>query len=415
MKKYYLSILFVVALLPMNLYAEDKNILGIMDLVAKEGVTQADASILTEFVFDAAYKFGREKYTIIARDQRDKLLEEYKFTFSDLSDDLTSTLQAGKYLSADYMVVGSFTKFGNKFFVVVQIVNVNTTEVEGSARRGAADYEGIEQSVNDCIQELFGFTEPVDIRVERPTEKPSAEKLPASEGFVLVEEGSFQMGSASGESDERPVHTVRISKPFYISKYEVTQKEWREVMGKNPSRFKGDNLPVENVSWYDAVEYCNALSRKEGLKQVYTGSGENIICDFSANGYRLPTEAEWEYAARGGNKSKGYKYSGSNSVGDVGWGDGSDGRSYPVGKKRPNELGIYDMSGNVWEWCWDWYGDHTSGSVTDPRGRSSGSYRVKRGGSQGFRDDTLRTAYRSYNEPSNWVYTIGFRPVRTAE
>ncbi len=167
MKKYYLSILFMVALLPMSLYAGDKNILGIMDLVAKEGVAQSDASILTDFVFDAVYKFGREKYTIIARGQRDYLLEEHEFSFTDLCDEVSCAIQAGKYLSADHVIVGSFTKFGSKFYVVVQIINVNTTEVGGSARRGATDYEGIEQSVNDCIQELFGFTAPEGIRVDR--------------------------------------------------------------------------------------------------------------------------------------------------------------------------------------------------------------------------------------------------------
>ena len=151
MKQRYLSILFMFALLPMSLYAQsgNKKTLGILDLVAKEGVTQSDASILTDFVFDAAYKFGREKYKIIARGQRDELLEEHGFSFSDLCDEVTCAIQAGKYLSADYVIVGSFTKFGSKFYVIVQTINVNTTEGDGSARRGAADYEGIEQSVND--------------------------------------------------------------------------------------------------------------------------------------------------------------------------------------------------------------------------------------------------------------------------
>ena len=412
MKKYFLLILFVVALLPMSLYAEDKNVLGIMDLVAKEGVTQSDASILTDFVFDAAYNFGREKYTIIARDKRDELLEEHKFTFSDLSNEMENTLRAGEYLSADYMIVGSFTKFGSKFFVVVQIVNVNTTEVEGSARRGAADYEGIEQSVNDCIKELFGFTEPEGSIALSP-----AEKLPASGGFVLVEADTFSMGSTGGKSNTEPVHSVTINKPFYMSKYEVTQKQWREIMGTNPSHFLGDDLPVEQVSWYDAVEYCNALSRMEGLTPCYAGFGDNIECDFSVDGYRLPTEAEWEYAARGGNKSRGFKYSGSNRVSDVAWNwENSGKKPHRVGLKKANELGLYDMSGNVWEWCWDRFdwGYYDISPLSDPVGPKVGPNRVMRGDSW-FGGSIFDLFYRFASPPARENPYLGFRIVRTAE
>ncbi|MEW5814402.1 MAG: SUMF1/EgtB/PvdO family nonheme iron enzyme [Spirochaetota bacterium] len=173
-----------------------------------------------------------------------------------------------------------------------------------------------------------------------------APKVP--EGFVLVEAGTFSLGSNAGASDEKPVHTVTISRPFYMSKYEVTQAQWRAVMGSNPSYFKGDDLPVESVNWYEAVEYCNRLSRQEGLTACYSGSGASIRCDFSADGYRLPTEAEWEYAARGGQESRGYAYSGSNSAGGVGWyWNNSGGKTHPVGQKLPNELGLYDLSGNA--------------------------------------------------------------------
>ena len=171
--------------------------------------------------------------------------------------------------------------------------------------------------------------------------------------MIYVEGGTFQMGSTNGGSSEQPIHTVTVSS-FLIGKYEVTQKEWQEVMGYNPSYSEGDNRPVEKVSWYDAVEFCNKLSEKEGLTPAYTINGFDVSCNWSANGYRLPTEAEWEYAAKGGKKSKNYKYSGSDNIDDVAWYDAnSDGRSHDVGTKAPNELGIYDMSGNVWEMCWD--------------------------------------------------------------
>lgn len=254
---------------------------------------------------------------------------------------------------------------------------------------------------------------------------------------VYVAPGSFSMGSTGGDSDE---NIVRITSGFYISKYEVTVKQWREVMGNIPSG-SGDNLPVANVSWYDAVEFCNALSRKEGLKPCYSSSdvsynesrygyyivlvggqkesSSSIYCNFSANGYRLPTEAEWEYAARGGNESRGYKYAGSNSAMEVAWYRANRGRTRrprEVGRKKPNELGLYDMSGNVWEWCWDWHGEYSSSSQTDPSGPSEGVNRVVRGGNYGSLDvSDIRVDNRSCSTPSNKGSKIGFRPVRTAE
>lgn len=183
--------------------------------------------------------------------------------------------------------------------------------------------------------------------------------------MVKVEGGTFQMGSNDGESNERPIHEVTV-KSFYISKYEVTIKEWVEVMGENPSIYERDNLPVQGVSWNNVQDFIKKLNKKTGMK------------------YRLPTEAEWEYAARGGNKSKGYKFSGSNNIDDVAWYTGNSGnKTHPVGTKQPNELGIYDMSGNVWEWCSDWYGSgyYSISPDTNPQGLSSGDSRVNRGGS----------------------------------
>jgi formylglycine-generating enzyme required for sulfatase activity len=244
--------------------------------------------------------------------------------------------------------------------------------------------------------------------------------------MVRVEGGTFQMGTASGgDNDERPVHTVNI-KTFYMGKHEVTQKEWREVMGTTLRQQRdmadrswalygeGDNYPMYYVNWHEAVEYCNKLSIKEGLTPAYRGSGDNITCNWNANGYRLPTEAEWEYAAKGGNGSPGnYTYSGSNSVDAVAWYSTNSGNStHLVGTKTPNSLGIYDMSGNVWEWCWDWYGNYTSGSQTDPRGPVSGAYRVLRGGGWYNSAAYVRSAIRYCDTPSIRYDGYGFRLVR---
>jgi formylglycine-generating enzyme required for sulfatase activity len=206
--------------------------------------------------------------------------------------------------------------------------------------------------------------------------------------MVFVEGGTFQMGSNSGDSDEKPVHTVTVS-GFFMDKTEVTQAEYRKVMGKNPSKFSGcDDCPVENVSWYDAYEYAKKV------------------------GKRLPTEAEWEYAARGGSKSKGYTYSGSNGIDAVGWyDDNSDDKTHPVAQKQPNELGLYDMSGNVWEWCSDRYGSYSSSPQNNPQGPSSGSYRVRRGGGRYYNGNFCRVASRYRSYPDLRYYDRGFRLV----
>ena len=242
--------------------------------------------------------------------------------------------------------------------------------------------------------------------------------------FVFVQGGTFQMGSYT-YSDEEPIHSVTLSS-FWIDKYEVTQEEWETVMTGNnngisatPSWFSGNpNRPVEQVSWYAAIVFCNRKSTQEGLTPAYTINGTNVSCNWSANGYRLPTEAEWEYAARGGNQSNGYTYSGSNTVGNVAWyHDNSSYRTHDVGTKAANELGIYDMSGNVWEWCWDWYwyGSYSSSPSSNPRGPYYGSNRVGRGGSWSYYDGYCRVANRDGNSPGDTGNLLGFRLVRTSE
>jgi len=231
--------------------------------------------------------------------------------------------------------------------------------------------------------------------------------------MVYVEGGTFQMGSDSEEGNrEKPIHSVTLSS-FHIGKYEITQKQWKAVMGSNPSKFKGDNLPVESISWYQAVEFCNKLSQKEGLTPAYTINGRNVTCNWKAIGYRLPTEAEWEYAARGGNRSKGFIYAGSDNLVDVAWYENNSGRkTHEVGIKKANELGIYDMSGNVWEWCWDLYGSYSSDAKTNPSGPDSGSGFVLRGGGWDFRSEFCRSAYRFNDYPDYRDDNFGFRVAR---
>ena len=214
--------------------------------------------------------------------------------------------------------------------------------------------------------------------------------------MVKVEAGSFDMGATSEmenpNEDEKPVHRVTLTNNYYVGKYEVTQALWQAVMGSNPSSFKGYDLPVETVSWDDCQDFISKLNAMTGKR------------------FRLPTEAEWEYAARGGKKSRGYQYSGSNTLDDVAWYYGNSGnKTHVVGTKHPNELGIYDMTGNVIEWCQDWYGSYSSSPQTNPIGAVSGSFRVYRGGGWFYSAGCCRSSSRDYRSPGGRGNYLGLR------
>ncbi|MDR2096000.1 MAG: formylglycine-generating enzyme family protein [Treponema sp.] len=282
----------------------------------------------------------------------------------------------------------------------------------------------------------------------------SASQPPVPDGFVRIPAGTFTMGSPATEAaraDDEVQHQVTVS-GFYMGKYEVTVGEFRRFVNAagykttaetsgggivltdkgwdwkrdanwdNPYFSQGDNQPVVLVSWYDAVEYCNWRSREEGLTPAYMRNGDNVTWNRGANGYRLPTEAEWEYACRAGtsgpfstgsnittnqaNYNGNYPYNG-NAKGEY------RGKTWNVGNGTANPWGLYDMHGNVYEWCWDWYGEYSGGAQTDPEGpASSGTNRLKRGGSWFYDAQYVRSADRSGSTPSNRFYYLGFRLVR---
>jgi formylglycine-generating enzyme required for sulfatase activity len=249
--------------------------------------------------------------------------------------------------------------------------------------------------------------------------------LPIPDNFIHVEGGTFLMGSSNGNSNESPAHEVTVNS-FIIGKYPVTQKEWYEVMGSTvtqqrdmvnklyPLRGVGDNYPMYYVNWYEALEYCNKRSLTEGLSPVYRISKNFAACDWRANGYRLPTEAEWEYAAKGGNMdSIVFDYSGGNSADEAVWYMKNSGdAAHPVGMKKPNSLGLYDMSGNVWEWCWDRFDKYPLDAQTNPRGAYEGSKRVIRGGCWLLPALRARSSFRCSGIPSLGNYNKGFRVAR---
>jgi formylglycine-generating enzyme required for sulfatase activity len=260
--------------------------------------------------------------------------------------------------------------------------------------------------------------------------------------MLFIKGGTFMMGSSGnepGRKDDEIRHQVTVS-DFWMGKYEVTQSEWESIMGSNPSFFKGKRKPVDSVGWYAVIAFCNMKSLKDGLKPSYSIKGSsdpskwgvipeywnddwsNVVCDWTANGYRLPTEAEWEYACRAGTStamafgdslsSTQAHFNGTHPY------NGGTKESYlrdtmTVGSYPPNAWGLCDMHGNVWEWCWDVYGEYAQGNALNPRGVLTGGFRVNRGGGWISGGGTLRSASRGYGNPNEGGNTLGFRLVRT--
>ena len=326
---------------------------------------------------------------------------------------------------------------------------------------GLADCMEIELPTGKSVVSDLRFSEEwsVDKSHRRKYEEEESFEGSLEHELVLIPAGEFMMGALpdddEAEDDDKPHHKVKITKDFYVGKYPVTQSLWKAVMGNNLSEFKREDLPVEKVSWFDCVDFCNKLSELEGKELVYsfpekweelrvkylqhldaepeefgsddeenrywdlyekleddlTEMSSKISQNLGANGYRLLSEAEWEYAARGGEE---HLYSGSNNPDEVAWyfdnsGDETPRVGQPVGQKKPNGFGLYDMSGNVFEWCWDWFGDYSSENQSDPTGPSTGSIRVYRGGSWDNDPRYLRVSYRLGDGPADRSYGLGFR------
>lgn len=287
-----------------------------------------------------------------------------------------------------------------------------STEISGSLYLDDVLLRSVEASNRYTIKELkpgehtlkISGSEPWEEKImvtPEATVKVGAKKKARTEAIemILVSRGTFTMGS-NDEDDEKPSHSVSLS-DYYIGKYEVSQKLWRDIMGSDPVdlKFKGCDLcPVEGVSWNDVQNFIQKLNKKTGLN------------------YRLPTEAEWEYAARGGNQSKGYLYSGGMNPGDVAWcSENSDRKTQAVGQKKPNELGLFDMSGNISEWCSDWYDKkyYKTSPNSDPAGPATGVYRIHRGGSWFNAQLNSRCAARTFLFPGSRYFTVGFRLARS--
>ncbi|MDR0784392.1 MAG: SUMF1/EgtB/PvdO family nonheme iron enzyme [Treponema sp.] len=372
------------------------------------GVNESDAQVLAQIL--AIGLANGNAYTVLPRtDSLAKVLEEHRRQRTGETDH-ERVRRLGRGRNAQYVLASSAQRLGSLTSFTADVLNIQ----DGSYKDGAEEqYRAFSEGI-DLMPKLAAALNGT------PVSGGGGSPPPAN--MVRIAGGTFTMGSPASEAgryDNEIQHTVRVSS-FYLGKYEVTQKEWRDVMGTNPSRFKGDNLPVEQVSWFDAIEYCNKRSVKEGLTPAYTisGSGDSrtVSWNRAAGGYRLPTEAEWEYACRAGsttayNTGAGITTSQARYGGSYG-GSGERDKTIAVGSFAPNAWGLYDMYGNVWEWCWDWYGGYSSGSQTNPAGASSGSNRVARGGSWNASVQYVRSAGRYYGAPSGRYHSLGFRVLR---
>jgi formylglycine-generating enzyme required for sulfatase activity len=277
--------------------------------------------------------------------------------------------------------------------------------IPGKRVRVTASKEGYQTIKKDILVEARDMV--VELgplqRQPGPTPPPGLPKTwrspTAGVELVLIPAETFQMGSndSDANNNEKPVHTVRLTQPYYLGRYEVTQGQWQAVMVSNPSQYKGDsNRPVENVSWDDVQEFIRRLNAREGGAR-----------------YRLPTEAEWEYAARAGTTTRWSFGDDASQLGRYAWYEGNArGQTHPVGQLQPNSWGLYDMHGNVREWVQDWYGSYAGGTAETPPGPPSGSRRVDRGGSWRYTARRCRSAYRIGVAPGNRLAILGVRLLR---
>jgi len=352
--------------------------------------------------------------------------ELYSGIFGHISRE--TELFVGNYLGAHIIFSGLLTRSGQNWMLELEALNTEDAGITGQwSANNIQNDPHLTLFASSSTTALFSANDLPEI----PLTDAERDAL-ALTGFVHVEGGAFLMGSINGSGDERPVRMVAVS-GFYMSKYPVTQEEWFAVMGTTVYQQRdrisdswlmagtGDKYPMYYVNWFEAVEYCNRRSLMEGLTPVYHVNGDIVTCDWNANGYRLPTEAEWEYAAKGGKKDTLiFEFSGSNNADEAAWHNrNSNDGTNPVGEKTANSLGLYDMSGNVWEWCWDWYKEYPNEVQRNPRGASEHEAvvreRVLRGGSWFNEPDNLRTAYRAYSLPFYRMSNIGFRLVRSRQ
>ncbi len=388
-------------------HAADLPTCAVMTFEPGGGVSKDEVKALADGLESELIDLKR--YKLVSRSNLTKVLEVQKISMECSGTECA--IEAGKLAAIQYVVFGSIGKVGKTYSLVANLVNVETGVIEKTAKviqSGEIDQlliAGVAQAAKKLMGLSVEESAPPSSLVSLPSlsERKSGEPMTVDLGggekleLVWIEPGSFMMGSPASEANrnkDEVQHLVTLSKGFWMGKYEVTQGQWERVMGNNPSEFKGSRNPVECVSWDD----CQAFIQK--LNEVY---GSTV----QGSRFRLPTEAEWEYACRAGTTGA---YAGS--LDELGWcGQSWERGLHSVGQKKPNAWGLYDMHGNVWEWCQDWHGDYPTGNVTDPTGPGSGDARVVRGGGRSFHAFNARCAFRCRLPPALRRLVYGVRVV----
>jgi formylglycine-generating enzyme required for sulfatase activity len=379
-------------------WGQDKKVAMLEPVVKGGSVTQIEKEIILAALEEAITNIPG--YRAFTRLDVNQIAKELSFQRSGMVDD-EQRKRIGAMSGASLICISQLTA-GTNILIKSSLVDVETGEIVHTANQlMEKDEIAIYQGCAGLVTKMFGNSSGSGGSSASGNNRVSTQRHLAEPEMVFVQGGTFWMGCTSEqgscENDENPVHEVTVSS-FYMGKYEVTQAQWEALMGSNPSHFKGGNLPVGNVNWNDVQMFIERLNAATGKQ------------------YRLPTEAEWEYAARGGNKSKGNQYSGSSFVKNAAWmATNSDNATHPAGTKMANKLGIYDMSGNVWEWCYDWYGYYSASTQNNPTGASSGSLRVRRGGCWDDAAGYCRVANRSSFSPSFSNDFLGFRLACSSE
>jgi formylglycine-generating enzyme required for sulfatase activity len=410
------------------------RIVSVLDLHNKAGVSESEVAYLTDLARDALTRnLPLDHFTIMTRESILELLPEG----TRLSDclDASCEVEIGRTLGADYVVSGEILTFAGEQRLILKVHHCVSAAFIGSESAAGQDLRELEGKVATTTgllaerilkytgEATLGMTPPSPTqpvtRLEDWFIRPEMEHGKGQSGIAMVNlgAGEFLMGSPRYEEDresDEDRHQVTLTRGFLIGKTEVTQAQWRAVMASNPSHFSGDTRPVENVTFFQSVEFCNELSLREGFQPAYGFRGEEIFWNREADGYRLPTEAEWEYACRAGSQQRFTNGDRQSDVAAISWTrNNSSGRTHDVASRDPNRWGLHDMHGNVWEWCWNWSSPYPTRFAVDPEGPQTGTSRVIRGGSWDNSHEACRSANHNGARPDFKAGVLGFRVART--
>ena len=409
---------------------------GIVSMSEIVNLLKAGIKLGLVYDFESKKSFFNELKNKI--DERNARIESFEVVFKEWFEEYASknpeaystTLKNQLIIARKYkeleLLAGNNIKTSDKEYVINFEKNLEKLGIKlGERKEKKQTAKETKDFDKDSYKEIDEIVLP-ETGIETIKENQNINLTP---DMIFVEGGTFNMGCNNQERNERPVHQVSI-KDFYISNHLVSQQEYMSLMNNNPSYFEDNNNPVESISWYNAIEYCNRKSVLDNLTPCYTLNGvddvsrwdtklekwDNIFCNISVNGYRLPTEEEWEYAARGGKKlsANNYLYSGSNDINSVAfYYVNSNDSTHNIMQLQPNELGIYDMSGNVSEWCWDWFYKYTEPNQINPTRKLTNFFRIIRGGGWNDIAFSCRVSFRNYAAPNMKNNKIGFRVVRS--